>query len=86
VEKRPREHNWIATSAASLDRSTDTYLSMIGRLLAAIVATLLGALLILAGVLGLARDTDAALLVPSAGVVLILLAVDQAWRVTRRLG
>jgi hypothetical protein len=56
VEKRPREHTWIATSAASLDRGPDIYLSLIGELLT-----------------------------PTAGVLLILLAVDQARRVTRRL-
>jgi hypothetical protein len=85
VPKRPREQPWIAASAASLDRH-DTYLSLIGRLLAAIVACLLGAALILVGALGFARGTELAPLAPSLGVLLVLLAVDQAWRVTRKLG
>jgi hypothetical protein len=65
---------------------TDTYLSLIGRLLAAIVGTLLGAALILAGALGFARGTELAPLAPSVGVLLLVLAVDQAWRVMRKLG
>jgi hypothetical protein len=85
VRKRPREHSWIAASATSLDRR-DTYLSLIGRLLAAIVACLLGAALILVGALGFARGTDLAPLAPSVGLLLLVLAVDQAWRVTRKLG
>jgi hypothetical protein len=85
VRKRSREHPWVAASAASLDRR-DTYLALIGRLLAAIVASLLGAALILAGALGFARGTDLAPLAPTVGVLLLVLAVDQAWRVTRKLG
>jgi hypothetical protein len=86
VEKRLRKRGWITPSAAGLDRGADAYLSLIGKLLAAMVATLLGSALILAGALGFARDTDAVLLAPSAGVLILLLAVDQAWRVTRKLG
>lgn len=50
------------------------------------MATLWGASMILAGAFGLHPGTTWALLALAAGVTLILLAADQAWRVIRKLG
>jgi hypothetical protein len=86
MAKSVPEHSGIVRSAASLDEREETYMSLLGRLLAAIVATLWGASMILAGALGLKPGTSWALLALAAGVTLILLAADQAWRVIRKLG
>jgi hypothetical protein len=73
-------------SAANLDGCDETYMSLLGKLLAAIVATLWGASLILAGELGIKPGTTEALFTVAIGIILILLAADQAWRVIRKLG
>lgn len=86
MAKPALERSGIVRSAASLDDRDETYISLLGRLLAAIVATLWGASMILAGALGMRPDTTWALLALAAGVTLILLAADQAWRVIRKLG
>ena len=86
MAKPARERSGIVRSAASLDDRDETYMSLLGRLLAAIVATLWGASMILAGALGMQPGTTWALLALAAGVTLILLAADQAWRVIRKLG
>jgi hypothetical protein len=83
---KPALERSIVRSAASLDDRDETYMSLLGRLLAAIVATLWGASMILAGALGMQPGTTWALLALAAGVTLILLAADQAWRVIRKLG
>lgn len=80
------ERSGIVRSAASLDDRDETYISLLGRLLAAIAATLWGASMILAGALGMQPGTTWALLALAAGVTLILLAAEQAWRVIRKLG
>jgi hypothetical protein len=80
------ERSGMVRSAASFDESDETYMSLLGRLLAAIVATLWGASMVLAGALGLQPGTSWALLALAVGVTLILLAADQAWRVIRKLG
>jgi hypothetical protein len=81
-----QKHTWIARSAASLDEGDATYMSLIGKLLAAIVATLWGVSMILAGTVGIKPGTSEALLTLAIGIALILLAADQAWRVMRKLG
>ena len=86
MAKPAPERSGIVRSAASLDDRDETYISLLGRLLAAIVATLWGASMILAGALGMQPGTTWALLALAAGVTLILLAADQAWRVIRKLG
>lgn len=68
-----------------MDGRGDTYMSLIGKLVAAIVLTLWGASLILAGALGIKPGTGGAMLAVGSGVILILLALDQAWRVLRKL-
>ena len=73
-------------SAANLDGRDETYISLIGKLLAAVVATLWGASLILAGALGVKPGTSVAMLTVAIGIILILLAADQLWRVIRKLG
>ena len=80
------ERSGIVRSAASLDQRDETYMSLLGKLLAAIVATLWGASMILAGALGLQPGTSWALLTLALGIILILLAADQAWRAIRKLG
>ncbi len=86
MAKPAPERSGIVRSAASLDDRDETYISLLGRLLAAIVATLWGASMILAGALGMQPGTTWALLALAAGVTLILLAAEQAWRVIRKLG
>ena len=86
MAKPALERSGIVRSAASLDDRDETYMSLLGKLLAAIVATLWGASMILAGALGMQPGTTWALLALAAGVTLILLAADQAWRVIRKLG
>lgn len=86
MAKPAPEPSGIVRSAASLDDRDETYMSQLGRLLAAIVATLWGASMILAGAFGLHPGTTWALLALAAGVTLILLAADQTWRVIRKLG
>jgi hypothetical protein len=76
----------IVRSAANLDGREETYISLLGKLLAAIVATLWGASMILAGALGVQPGTSGALLTLAIGIILILLAADQAWRAIRKLG
>jgi hypothetical protein len=73
-------------SVASLDDRDETYMSLLGKLLAAIVATLWGTSLILAGELGIKPGTTEAVFTVAIGIILNLLAADQAWRVTRKLG
>jgi hypothetical protein len=80
------KHLGIVRSAASLDGRDETYMSLLGKLLAAIVATLWGASMILAGTLGIRPGSSGALLTVALGLILILLAADQAWRVIRKLG
>ena len=61
-------------------------MSLLGKLLAAIVATLWGTSLILAATLGVRPGTDVGLLVLGTGIALILLSLDQVWRVMQKLG
>ena len=75
----------FARSSASLDGGDETYMSLLGKLLAAIVAILCGTSLILAGALGVKPGTSAALFTVAIGIILILLAADQAWRAVRKL-
>jgi hypothetical protein len=83
--KPASERSGIVRSAANLDDRDESYMSLLSRLLAAIVATLLGASMIVAGALGMPESTWA-LLALGAGVILSLLAIDQAWRAIRKLG
>jgi len=76
----------IPRSAASIDERDESYTSLLGRMLAAIVAMLFGAGLIVAGIFAILPGTSWALLALAVGVILILLAADQAWRVIRKLG
>ena len=85
IEHRPK-HIPIVRSAASLDGRNETYMGLLGKLLAAIVATLWGTSMILAGTVGIKPGTNEALLTVAIGVILILLAADQAWRAIRKLG
>jgi hypothetical protein len=85
VVRTSSEHSGIVRSAASLDSRDETYVSLLGKLLAAIVATLWGASMILAATLGIKPGTSGALLTGAIGVILVLLAADQAWRVIRKL-
>jgi hypothetical protein len=78
-------HGGLVRSAASLDSRDETYMSLLGKLLAAIVATLWGVSLILAGALGIKPGTSTALFTVAIGIILILLAADQAWRAMRKL-
>ncbi len=81
----PRRSSFVR-SAANLDGGDETYMSLLGKLLAAIVATLWGASLILAGGMGIKPGPSAALFTIAVGIILILLAADQAWRAVRKLG
>jgi hypothetical protein len=76
----------IVRSAAEMDGREETYMSLLGKLLAAIIATLWGTSLILAATIGVKPGTDTGLLVLGIGIALILLSVDQVWRVIRKLG
>jgi hypothetical protein len=80
------KHAWIVRSAASLDEGDATYMSLLGKLLAAIVATLWGVSMVLAGTVGIEPGTSKALFTVTIGIALILLAADQVWRVIRKLG
>jgi hypothetical protein len=80
------KHNSIVPSGSTLDGRDETYLSLLGKLLAAIVATLLGVSMILAGALAVRPGTTAAMLTVAIGIIVILLAADQAWRAIRKLG
>ena len=73
-------------SAASIDDHDETYMSLLGKLLAAIIATLWGTSMILAGAVGIKPGTSIALFTVAIGIILILLAADQAWRAIRKLG
>jgi hypothetical protein len=86
VEQGSSKHSSFVRSAANLDGSDETYMSLLGKLLAAIVATLWGSSLILAGALGIKPGTSAAIFTVAIGIILILLAADQAWRAVRKLG
>ena len=86
MQKPTTERTGIVRSAASLDERDESYMGLLGKLMAAIVATLWGASMILAGAFGLQPGTSWALLALALGVILILLAADQAWRVIRKLG
>jgi hypothetical protein len=81
-----RPTRWIVRSATTLDAREETYMALLGKLLAAIVATLWGTSMILAATIGVTPGTQAALVVLGIGVVLILLSLDQVWRVMRKLG
>jgi uncharacterized membrane protein len=83
--KSSPSHKSIVRSAANLDGRDETYISLLGKLLAAIVATLWGASMILAGAFGVHPGTTAAILTLAIGIILILLAADQAWRAIRKL-
>jgi hypothetical protein len=71
-------------SAADLG-GEETYVSVISKILAALIALMWGASMILAGVLGIQPGTQAATFALVIGVVLILLAGDQLWRSVRSL-
>jgi hypothetical protein len=86
VAQRLSEQTSFVRSAANLDGGDETYMSLIGKLLAAIVAILWGTSLILAGALGIKPGTSTALFTLAIGIILILLAADQAWRAIRKLG
>ena len=75
----------FARSSASLDGGDETYMSLLGKLLAAIIATLWGTSMILAGAVGIKPGTGIALFTVAIGIILILLAADQAWRAIRKL-
>jgi hypothetical protein len=75
----------IVRSASELDGREETYMSLLGKLLAAIIATLWGTSLVLAATIGVRPGTDIGLLVLGTGIVLILLSMDQIWRVMRKL-
>jgi hypothetical protein len=75
----------FARSSASLDGGDETYMSLLGKLLAAIIATLWGTSMILAGAVGIKPGTSIALFTVAIGIILILLAADQAWRAIRKL-
>jgi hypothetical protein len=74
----------IPVSAADL-RGEETYVSLIGKILAALIALLWGASMILAGAFGIQPGTQIASLALVSGVILILMAVDQLWRSIRSL-
>jgi hypothetical protein len=74
----------IPLSAADLG-SEETYLSVIGKILAALIALMWGASMIMAGTFGIEPGTQVATLALVTGVVLILLAGDQLWRSIRSL-
>jgi hypothetical protein len=74
----------IPLSAADLG-SEETYLSIISKILAALIALMWGASMIFAGVFGIEPGTQVASLAVVTGVVLILLAGDQLWRSVRSL-
>jgi hypothetical protein len=76
----------IPRSASELDGREETYMSLLGKLLAAIIATLWGTSLVLAATIGVSPGTDAGLVVLGTGLVLILLSMDQISRVMRKLG
>ena len=76
----------VVRSTASLDGPDETYMALLGKLLAGIVATFLGTSLIIAAAIGIRPGTDAGLLVLGGGVALIMLSLDQIWRVMRKLG
>ena len=78
--------NWIVRSASALEQSDETYMSLLGKLLAAIVAVLWGTSMIVAGTIGVQPGTQTGLLVLGIGIALILLSLDQIWRVMRKLG
>jgi hypothetical protein len=80
-----RRHGRIALSAQDLERVGETYLSIITKILAAIVALLWGASMILAGALGIEPGTGLGSFAVAIGVILVLLAADQLWREVRRL-
>jgi hypothetical protein len=85
VSQDSPKHRSFVRSAANLDGRDETYMSLLGKLLAAIVAILWGTSLILAGALGVKPGTSAALFTVAIGIILILLAADQAWRAVRKL-
>jgi hypothetical protein len=74
----------IPLSAADLG-SEETYLSIIGKILAALIALMWGASLIMAGAIGIEPGTQIATFAVVIGVVLILLAFDQLLRSIRSL-
>jgi hypothetical protein len=76
----------IVLSASALDERDETYMSLLGKLLAAIVAVLWGTSLILAATIGVKPGTHTGLMVMVIGIALILLSLDQVWRVMRKLG
>ena len=78
--------HWIVRSASALEHSDETYVSLLGKLLAAIIAVLWGTSLIIAGTIGVQPGTQTGLLVLGVGIILILLSLDQIWRVMRKLG
>jgi hypothetical protein len=75
----------IPLSAADVDHGNETYISIISKILAALIALLWGASMVMAGVFGIEPGTQIATLTLGSGVVLILLAVDQLWRSVRNL-
>jgi hypothetical protein len=81
----PAHSHRIALSAADLDRGGDTYISVISKILAAIIVLLWGSSMVLAGFFGIQPGTDVATLAQGSGVALILLAADQLWRAMRNL-
>jgi hypothetical protein len=85
VAQDSSKHGSFVRSAANFDGRDETYMSLLGKLLAAIVAVLWGTSLILAGALGIKPGTSEALFTVAIGIILILLAADQAWRAVRKL-
>jgi hypothetical protein len=85
VAQDSSKHRSFVRSAANFDGRDETYMSLLGKLLAAIVAVLWGTSLILAGALGIKPGTSEALFTVAIGIILILLAADQAWRAVRKL-
>jgi hypothetical protein len=76
---------WIAVSAQDLDRAGAGYVSIITKILAAIVVLLSGASVLLAAALGTEPGTSVRNVALLIGAILVVLAVDQLGREFRRL-
>jgi hypothetical protein len=75
----------IALSAEDLDRGGESYVSIITKMIAAIVLLLWGASLLLAAALGTEPGTSVGKVALLIGAILVLLAFDQLRREFRRL-
>jgi uncharacterized membrane protein len=76
---------WIAVSVQDLDRAGAGYVSIITKILAAIVVLLSGASVLLAAALGTEPGTSVRNVALLIGAILVVLAVDQLGREFRRL-